>query len=157
MSRPTRWIVVTDACTGIVASIRIFSCSLAGSDSARKREHVDIEKLDGLGFPSSSWTVRQAASTINSLGIAHWHFPQQAEYRNGKSRPKEYNLQSSSIKRLEDHEIATCLVLRYKSQTLVSSCCAMAVSPSVQNFPNSAVSWPFWNLLPFPDGVQTKS
>ena len=41
---------VTDACTGIVGLIHIFGCNLVGRDSARKHEHVDIEKLDDLGF-----------------------------------------------------------------------------------------------------------
>ena len=30
--------------------MRIFGCNLVGRDSARKHEHVDIEKLDDLGF-----------------------------------------------------------------------------------------------------------
>ena len=33
-----------------MGSIHIFGCNLVGSDSARKHEHVDIEKLDDLRF-----------------------------------------------------------------------------------------------------------
>ena len=54
----------------------------------RRREEKRASAARKIGRPRI-WTLRQAASAINSWGIArHGHFPQQDCYRDEESRPK---------------------------------------------------------------------
>ena len=57
------------------------------SGRKRLREETRARRYRKVGQPRN-WTVRQTASAINSWGISHEHFPEQAEYRNDESRPK---------------------------------------------------------------------
>ena len=113
MPRPTRW-------TFSRYRRLYWDCGLdpyfrLQSGRKRLREETRARRYRKVGRPRI-WTVRQAASAINSWGIAHGHFIEQAEYRNDESRPKgEWPVIFKALqkKRLEDAaQIATYLVLR---------------------------------------------
>ena len=102
MPRPTRW-------TFSRYRRLYWDCGLdpyfrLQSGRKRLREETRARRYRKGGRPRI-WTVRQAASAINSWGIAHGHFPEQAEYRNDESRPKgewPATFKALQKKRLED-------------------------------------------------------
>jgi hypothetical protein len=55
---------------------------------ARIREEKKARRHLKIGRPRI-WTIRQAASAINTWGISYEHFPRQAEYREEEDRPKK--------------------------------------------------------------------
>ena len=102
MPRPTRW-------TFSRYRRLYWDCGLdpyfrLQSGRKRLREETRARRYRKVGRPRI-WTIRQAASAINSWGIAHGHFPEQAEYRNDESRPKgewPATFKALQKKRLED-------------------------------------------------------
>jgi hypothetical protein len=65
---------------------------------ARRREEKKARRFLKIGRPRI-WTIRQAASAINTWGISYGHFPQQDEYRHEERRPKTGFPVASSKKR----------------------------------------------------------
>jgi hypothetical protein len=63
----------------------------------RLREEKKARRYLKIGWPRI-WTVRQAASAINTWGISYGHFPRREEYRDDEDRPK-YGIPAASSKK----------------------------------------------------------
>jgi hypothetical protein len=63
----------------------------------RIREEKKVRQYLKIGRPRI-WTVRQAASAINTWGISYVHFPRREEYRYDEDRPK-YGIPAASSKK----------------------------------------------------------